>query len=383
MRVVMLFFVCVTMVSQVVVGQVTSCLDPFQDFDALEPEVSSDTSDQTYQATMVWYGECILIGSDAGLWLYDPEHPNAVVQLAAVEDSAIVHVAVNPANQQIAFNIAHQPIVYLINPASTVESITAEAQVVTSVAFSENGNSLAVASSETFEYEGAEFYDAGRVQVWNIAENLVSTILSDSAIITYIYLASDGDYVLTHRVDPGYIGDNITYWQIEDASSVWSYSDLLRSLDTWSVNDPLAVLLVEANNGVLALGGLDGYHDWDDYYGTGVHLWDMDSLTRIQEIVIHRRGGNQDDQHLTQLALNTEGTILATIQNNGVIRTWDTRDGVVMGEFSSEFTGTVQLQFSPEGGKLAVLNNEEALVLNVHSMEEIASFNLSAFPSLE
>jgi len=379
MRAIILFFICVMMVSQVVIGQETSCLSDFRDFEMLQPEITPSVHDLTYKARMAWYGECIVFGSDTGLWLYDPEHPNFPTQLVVVEDRAITHIAVNPTSQLIAFSVAQQPIVYLINPSVAIEPITAEAQVVTSIAFSEDGSSLAIASSDIFEYEGAEFYDSGRVQVWNVAESRASTVLSGSALISYIFLPLNADYVLTHGVDPGYIGDNVEYWQIEDVSLVWSSDSLLRSLDLWSPNDPLAVSLVEASNGVLALGGLDGYHDWDEYYGTGVHLWNMDTLTRIHEIVIHRRGVNQDDQYLTQLALNSEGSMLATAQNNGVLRTWDVRDGIALGKFNINFRGNIQLQFSPDSEKLAVLSDEQGLVLDVQSMEEIISFDVSRF----
>jgi WD40 repeat protein len=353
-------------------GQNPSCLEMFKDFDILKPTVNPTERNQDYQPVMAWYRECIVIGSSSGLWLYDLGQPENAVRLAWIEDRAIDNVAVNPKSLTIAFNVAHEPIVYLIHSDAEVSTIAANGQAVTDISFSDDGNLMAVASSDIEDYEGTGFYYDARVQIWNANSAQAKMLSSDVQVIVDTFVTTDGSGVLIHGINSGYIGDVVEFWDLETTSRLWDYRDLLKGLDEWSLDDPMAVLMVESRNHTLALGGLDGYHDWDEYYGTAVHIWDAESRTRSHEIVIHRRGTSRDS-YLTSLALNSDGSIVATAQHDGTVRLWNTQDGLLLGEFTAFVDGIYQLLFSPNNELLGVLGDEMVIVLDTDLMEEIAA----------
>jgi WD40 repeat protein len=357
-----------------VFGQSASCLDDFHDFGVLNPNVNPAIRNETYEPRIAWYGDCILVGSSNGLWLYDPNQPDNPVQLAGIEDRAVVNVAVNPQTQSIAFNIAQEPTVYIIASDMSVSTIQATGDAVTAIAFSDDGNLTMVASSEILEYEGTGFYHDARVQIWN-NEQPVTTLTSNVQLIFDVFITTDEQNVLTNGANSGYVGNVIEYWDLETASRLWDYSDLLSDLVQWTINDPLLVMIVSAQNHTLAFGGLDGYHDLGEYYGTAVHIWNADSQTRINEIIISRRGLGNDNNYLTGLDLNPDGSTLATVQNDGVVRLWNVAEGSVISETNISITDTKQIMFNTNGELLAVLGKDGIVILNTDPLEEIALFD--------
>ena len=354
-------------------AQSTSCLDLFRGFRVFEPEVNPTGRDEFYVSTIAWYGKCILIGSSDGLWLYNLYQPDNAIKLARIEGRTISNVAVNPVSQTIAFSITEEPTVYLIDSDTEVSSLTSSGQAVTAISFSPDGSLMAVASSDIDNLNG--FYHDARVQIWNSEHELLTVLSGDAQQFVDVFITSDGSSVLTHGVNWGYIGDIVEYWDLDTDSLIWDYSDLLRSLDQWSINDPLAVTLVSARDVVLALGGLDGFMHWDEFYGTAVHIWDSNTQTRLNEIVIHRRGSDHDDP-LRSMALSSDGLTLATAQLDGTINLWSTIDGSLLSETVLSAGVVYQLAFSADDGLLSALSDQAVVVLNVEALEEIASFDV-------
>ncbi len=372
------FVILVLILCSTVSGQATSCLDAFRAFRMVEPMVGPSARNQSYLPTMAWYGECIVVGASDGLWLYDPKRIDDGVQLARIEDRAINNVAVNPETLVIAFGIAREPVVHLINPDSSVSSVRASGDAVTDITFSSDGSMIAVASSDIVGDEG--FYYYPRVQVWDADWRLVASLQSDDvSFVTKTFVNVAGYSVVIHKNRQGYFGDEVEYWDLETVSRRWDYSDLLRSLEVWTARDPLLVLSVSSRNQILALGGLDGYHDWDDYLGTAVHIWDTNSQQRIHEIVIHTRGLGND--YLADLSLNSDGLVLATAQNEGIIRLWNTLDGSIIDETNLSIGEIRQLEFSADDQMLSILDKEVIVVLDVEPLEEIVSFVLNSATS--
>lgn len=368
------FVILVLILSSTVSGQATSCLDAFRDFRMLEPTVGPTARNQSYLPTMAWYGECIVVGANDGLWLYDPKRSDDIVQLARIEDRAINNVAVNPETLVIAFGVAQESVVHLINLDLSVSSIRASGDAVTDITFSSDGSMIAVASSDIVGDEG--FYYDSRVQIWDDDWRPVASLQSDDiSFVTKTFVNVAGHSVVLHKNRQGYFGDEVEYWDLETASRSWDYSDLLRSLEVWTPRDPLLVLSVSSRNHTLALGGLDGYHDWDDYIGTAVHIWDTNSQQRIHEIVIHTRGLGND--YLADLTLNSDGLILATAQNEGIIRLWNTIDGSMIDETNLSIGEIHQLEFSADDQMLSILDEAVIVVFDVEPLEEIISFVLN------
>src|SRR5262245_1269187 len=92
------------------------CLQSFRGMAPVEPVVHSVPENQIYRQSMAWFSdsECLFVGTNTGLWLYDIAHPGSPLMLATSGGRAIRNVAVNPADSTVAFNVAEEPIVYLV-----------------------------------------------------------------------------------------------------------------------------------------------------------------------------------------------------------------------------------------------------------------------------
>lgn len=355
---------------------IPTCLNAFSKFEMLTFDPGPDESHHTYQPTLEWYGDCILIGATGGIWLYDATQSQNMIQLVDIKDSTVNTLAVNPKTLTIGFSIPQEPTVYLFGAGTSLQRFQVSGDRVTEITFVPGGDQIAVASSVIADFEGSYFYYDARVEIWNSTQEVITTIARDVAFIQDVAFTDDEHHILWRGINPGYIGDEIEYWDLENQSLIWTYSDLMRGFEQLSVNDPLVVTMISAAGETLAIGGLSGYHDWDDYLGTGAALWDLESGTRFQEITINNRGSSENDFYLTSLDLSFNGKILATAQNNGNIRLWDIQSNTLITEEEVGLVGIYQLLFSPDNTLISVLNNEEVLILDASPLQVITSFQL-------
>lgn len=367
----------------VIRGQNHSCIETYEGFDAIAFEIRPDDSDNIHEyiRTMTWYTDsrCIVIGSTSGLWLYDIDHPTYPLMLASHSDRTIDNIAINPVDSRIAFSVTQEPTVYIINTDQTTSTFTADSPAVTSIAFSPDGMLMAIASSKVGEFEEGVygFYHEPKVQIRNtLAQTQLALLTPDTGFVESMFFTSDNRHLLTSGIRPGYIGNDVEYWDITSTSPIWNYSDLLCGLEQWSFNDPLAVEMVSMRGETLALGGLDGYHDYDEYYGNGIHIWDAERQQRISEIVVNRPDYKDDENWLADIAFNSDGSTLVSGNTNGVLRLWQIPDGSQIAEFNIEITHVQQIDFSPNDQFLAILSENEVVIWDVERMEEYTSFDL-------
>jgi WD40 repeat protein len=366
-----------------VLGKTDSCLESFRDFDPVEAKVNPTNRNEDYDSviSMAWYGECILAGSTNGLWLYDIHQPDTPITLAHINERAITNVAVNPRDNAIAFSVAQEPMIYFINPDETVSTRKSQGDVVTYISYSSDGSLIAVASAKIMgrdtELWGL-YYDSA-IQILNNLQVVIASIPSSSdrtyVIVTKSIFSVDNQHLLTHDVREGYFGDEATYWDIQTGKKVWDYNDLFMNRKSIPDTDPLYLSMLSMNGHIAGLGGLDGVMDWDDYYGTAVHLWDVNTQQRLGYVVISRRGGSHDNP-LTDLAFNHEGSILVTGQSDGSVRFWNTKN-------VSEMTGSIQLrssisQISYDMGDryLAIRDGNEVVVWDTEMNVEVSAFDV-------
>lgn len=349
---------------------ISSCLDSFREFDALELE--SDSTIQT-DPSIAWYQGCILVGSETGLWLYDLLQVENPIQLAR---GNIGNIATNPQTSTIAFNVVKESQVYVINSSMPEIILKASGDAVTDITFSPDGSFTAIASSLTIEYEGAEFPADGRVEIWDGTYKQIAELSSESGIVVDSFFTADNNNLIMHGADWGYIGDHIEFWDLDTKTQIWNYGDLVHEIEVWSDTDPL-VSMMSTQNRIMAIGGLHGFLDWDDYYGTGVQIWNVDSdpPSRLSEIIFHNRGGSEDNNYLTSMALSPDATILATAQNKGIIRLWNTTEGKFIREVHVQSIAFHQIAFSENGSQLVLANETTIIVFDVETMGEIVFFS--------
>lgn len=357
-------------------GQTISCLDWFDDFEMLEPDVNPTARNQSYLPTMVWYEDCILVGSNDGLWLYDPNQPDRPIQLAHVKDRAINHIAVNPRTFEIAFNVAQEPIVYLIESDKNVSSLRAAHQALTAIAFSQDGSSLAVASFDFIE----EFISDSSIRIWNLTNRRkIEDIpaLSEISFIPNVFFSNDNQHLLVHEVKSGYIGgDQVVYWNIDTGLQLWNYVELLDSLQPRTTDDPLAITTIAMQGDIVAFGGLDGYLNDRNFYGYGVHFWNTETQQRLTKIRVQDHYDEQDIYSLPYLmmAFDNHKSMLATSLGDDSVKIWDIEASQQLSEFIVQSSPVHQLLMNANTGLLAVLSGDSLTIFDLEVMQEITSF---------
>lgn len=368
-----------------ILGKADSCLESFRDFDPVQAKVNPNPTDRledyASDISMAWYGECILVGSAKGLWLYDIDRYYMPTMLAHLNERAITKVAVNPRDNTIAFNVAQEPKVYFINPDKTISTWKARGDGIEDIAFSPAGSLIAVASAKIMDTE-TEYglnYDS-IVQILDASRNVIMSIPSDTdssaleTIVTKVIFSDDSKHLFTYNLRQGYDSDKVTYWDVGTGKKVWNYDDLFQNLKRIPDTDPLYIANASMSNRIAALGGKDGVQDWDDYYGTAVHLWDVTTQQRLGYFVVSRRGKGPDEP-LTDLTLNHDGSILVTGQSNGAVRFWNTKN-------VSEMTGSIQfassislLLYDPSDRYLAIQDGCEVVVWDIEMNIPISTFD--------
>ena len=131
-------------------AQSISCTERFQNFEPVSVSVDSTNRNVSdYGLTMAWYpdGDCLLVGNDEGLFAYDLQHPQDPLQIA-VSEREINSVAVNQVDGAIAFGITGDNEAYLIDNDNIIFTLQMVSEAITAIAFSSDGQFLAVASSQ-------------------------------------------------------------------------------------------------------------------------------------------------------------------------------------------------------------------------------------------
>ncbi len=184
--------------------------------------------------------------------------------------------------------------------------------------------------------------------------------------------------VLTHNVWPGYFGDDIALWNVVTGSPRWNYNDLTSNLQTLSDSDPLAITTMTFQDDIILLGGLDGYYNDRNFYGYGVHLWDIRTRHRIKTIRVRSRFDESDIYSMPGLlmAFDSQRPILATSFGDSSVQFHEVETGKRIGEFTSEQEHVRQIVMNPDQDLLAILTDENVAIFDLEMMQIVASFSL-------
>jgi len=359
------------------IAQEESCLQRFADVEPIESPTSSATEPQPIStAEIAWIPDthCIVAAGTTGVLLYDVEQAESPMRITAPSGKAFSDIAVSPDGSQLAFGGWEESIVYLVNAGGTVSRIQAEGETVTEIAFSSDNELIAVASSD-IDDEG--FPTDPRVQVWNLRLDTELAYFPDLRAVTATLVFSlDNQQLFIGGFRPGVPGESVEYWDIASQSKVWSYPEILGTVE-FSENEPMLIAAADTHDRLIAVAGLYGYMNLNNFYGNAVHIWNTEQQELPVEIIVNNSNDSRNGLNLIALAFNSHGTVLASGMTDGTIQLWDVQSGSELGQFQVQNDRISQLAFSPDGMLLAVLgDNSEVYIWDVERMEEFAVLNV-------
>jgi WD40 repeat protein len=357
-------------------AQSDSCIDAFHSIASTESEIWSPVEQEVgHIAEVSWYSDsrCLLIASTTGLWLYDINQPNSPRLFTSPGSSeAIGNIAINPTDSSFAFNVEEETIVHLVNPNGTESTIQAEGEAITEIAFSSDGALIAVASSDIEDDWGFQL-DA-RVQIFNVAtRGEIAHITSKTGAIEKIAFGPSDQHLLTQGFLAGYVGVDLEYWDVTTSSRLWAYYDQLWKMQE-TREDRLLPLDSTMQGSDVAIWGLYGYMNDDNYYGGAVHIWDAELQERRLEIIVKHRN-IQDDLYIGYaVTFNSDGSVLASYVFKGTITFWDVTDGSKLAEIDTHLTSVRQVSFSPDNWFLAITAGDEVHIWDIDQMRIYSTF---------
>jgi WD40 repeat protein len=350
-------------------GQDLSCLDQFQALAPIQPEINPTNRLGGYAQTMAWYSSrCLLIGSHAGLWLYDVDEPDRPLMIATSGDRAIVSVAVNPSNSTIAFNVAEENLVYLVSLDGASSTIQADGDAVTSISFSADGSLIAIGSS-IIDGPMNAYYDA-LIQIWRVADQTeIGYLVTDVGWVTEITITLDNQYLFLTGSRDGHFEGYVEFWDIAAETRIWDYYYLQRNIEL-TISDPFRVFMGAISGQNVAFGGLYSYNDYDDYDGSAIHIWNVDSQERRLEIIVALSDYGSSERPLRVITFNFEGTVIVSTSTDGIVSLWNVKDGSTIAQFNTSLTDVLTLSYSPDDRFLAVLSLTDTAIWDVESQTE-------------
>ena len=374
MRIAVLLIFCVLFASSIQAQNTASCTEHFRGFEIIEPVINPAIRLESYSPTIAWYQDCILVGYENGLWIYDSYNPEDAIQLAQIEDRAITEITIAEATSTIAFSVSQDPNVYLIHADLSVSTLQASGDTITDISFSDDGSLVAVASSEVFEYEGTGFNSNARVQIWNNKQEIISTIQRDMTTILQTFITDDNSQVVFRGGNDGYSHHRIEAYEIATTSMIWEYSGIVDIHGDWLDDEPILVSAIDVGRNSIAISGLYNYHDYDEYNGVAINIWTLEPFERIQRIDVYHRPASSIEPYLDSFTFNRDGTQILTAQRGGILRLWDTADASILDEFVLDIESISQVIFSSDDTKFAITTDNEIAIFDVISGQIISLF---------
>jgi len=355
-----------------------SCLERFSDVQPIEPPLAStDEPEAISTAEMAWLpdGHCLVAAGRTGVGLYDLERPDNPLFIARSGRQSVANVAVKPNSSQIAFSVTQEPVVYLVDSEGTVRTQQAEGEAVTEIAYSSDGNLLAIASSDIDDDWG--WPKDGRVQVWDLETDTELAFIPDiTSAISRLVFSQNNQLLFIGGFRTMVPGEEVEYWDIASQSKVWSYPGILGSVE-FSENEPMLIAAADAHDRHIALGGLYGYMNLNNFYGNAIHIWDTEQPELPAEIIVNNSNDARAGLNLVALAFNSDATKLASAMTNGTVQLWDVQSGNELAQFQIQSDRIWQLAFSSDGTLLAVVGaSSEVYIWDVGRMEEFVVLNV-------
>jgi WD40 repeat protein len=323
---------------------------------------------------------CIVVGQIDGLWLYNIHNVENPVKL--VDTQNVRDIAVSSDGERIAFTLDDHPTAYVLTAPDVVSPIETPKQAITAITFSPDGKTLAIAGADKVQVETLWLYSDRQVYIWDLNRNeeIVEFPTSDnyqSEFVGEMFFDPNGSHLLIHILYQQIAeGTNIQYWDVASQRLLWDWYTIFDKKRNPEY-DPVAVFVVKMQNKLLVTGGLYGYMNYDEYYGSGLFVYREleDDPLRTTEIVIGKRG-SPDYTSFSAFTINQAATLIASINSNGLIQLWDVSSGEELTQFETPYTAAGDLSFNDDDKFLAMRvfaeDRQDIVVWDVQTQAKVA-----------
>ena len=188
------------------------------------------------------------------------------------------------------------------------------------IAFSPDGQSIAVTS----------FLD-GTVLLLDLATREERMVLHQVSPVASIAFSSDGQWLATGTV----VNRSILLWNLRSGSS--------RSFEDGAIPGVTRAIAFSPDGALLASAGFPEHH---------VRLWDLKSGRVCRLLEGHSRPVNS-------LAFSGDGSLLATVGNDGTLGLWTVATGVRRLSLNGNAMWLQTVAFSPNGQTLALATGDD------------------------
>jgi WD40 repeat protein len=188
------------------------------------------------------------------------------------------------------------------------------------VAFSPDGQSIAVTS----------FLD-GTILLLDLATRRKRMVLHQRSPVASIAFSPDGQWLATGAM----VNRSIQLWNLRSGSS--------RSFEEGVTNGLTMALACSPDGALLASAGFPEHH---------VRLWDLKSGRLCRLLEGHSRP-------VTSIAFSVDGSLLATVSNDGTLGLWTVTTGVRRLGLNGDATWLQKVAFSPDGQTLALATGDD------------------------
>jgi WD40 repeat protein len=301
-------------------------------------------------ADTVWmpYSTCFATVVDTQIRIYDIEVPDEFVVLVESEELSLHSVAFSSDGNQIAYNVGGT--VYWENTNHSTIITETDFNRVPEITFSLDGESLAVSTANVDGDWGMLINYA--LQIIDANGDIKNAIPTD-ILITHLSFHLD-NHLLVYGVRPGYIGSaSLQYYSVSSLDIMWE-TEILREIlednpsdDVPFETESLIYTNIANNGNIVVLSGFYGYHDYDDYYGTLLQVWDVDKPTLLNRVVVSNAGPGDPSRNIARIAISPDSSTVATALHNNRVVLWDWQNGTQMSEFQTDLQQIFGLSFNP------------------------------------
>jgi WD40 repeat protein len=259
-------------------------------------------------------------------------------------DGTLATVLYKDSNLMELWDLASNSLLNIVN-------VEQDQSQVTSLTFDTSGEIFAWAISDISDADSDPWINNGSVYLYDLKSMAQVTVLSNVAdIVNELHFSPDSQLLVFRGSYPGYSVD-MQVWDVETETR-YAYRESWLVVPAYSLNAPLAALAVTTSLGIT------------DEYSHQVDLWNFETDTIVQSIPI--LGNTQREafalpNRLPALALNSDASLVATGDDEGVIVLWDTSTGEALWSVQAYSRSVQQLEFIQDDKMLISLGTNDVM----------------------
>lgn len=267
-------------------------------------------------------GHLIAVASDIGIHLYNPQTladegyisiGDSVRSVAFAPDSQLITAGLGGWNNFIKL--------WQVNDGMLLHTLEGHTQVVQSVAFSPDGQTLASGSSD------------GTIKLWRVNDGaLLRTIEGHFTMVYSVAFAPDGQTLASGSLDK-----TVKLWRVRDGALLHTFEGHTDTVNSVTFT-PDGQILASASG------------------DKTVKLWQVSDGTLLRTLKRHT-------DWATSVAFTPDGQILASGSGDATIKLWRVSDGTLLRTLEGHTGWVSSIAFAPNGQTLASLASDKTVRL--------------------